>query len=230
MCIDIKLAATARLADYVLAPKLCLEREDVTLLTDIWHHQAYSQYTPPWWKPRATRSREWEFFWGVGKRMGLAMSRTTAPSPWTTSRRNSTCSTTSPPVQGCRWGRSASVGGTVYPGLDVIIEAADPATQGHLDLFPAGLEAELEAAYRDAQVTNTGTYSHLLVSRRMKNTYNSTGPELSLLQSKGTTNPAFMHSQDLAALGITSGEIIEVYSAHGRIPRWPRPVTISSPA
>ena len=109
-------------------------------------------------------------------------------------------------------------GGTVYPGLDVIIEAADPATRGHLDLFPAGLEAELEAAYRDAQVTDTGTYSHLLVSRRMKNTYNSTGPELSLLQSKGTTNPAFMHSQDLAALGITSGEIIEVYSAHGRIP------------
>ena len=34
-------AATAQLADYVLAPKICLEREDVTLLTDIWHDQAH---------------------------------------------------------------------------------------------------------------------------------------------------------------------------------------------
>jgi anaerobic selenocysteine-containing dehydrogenase len=52
----------------------------------------------------------------------------------------------------------------------------------------------------------------------MKNTYNSTGPELSLLKDKGTTNPAFMHPADLAALGVSAGEVIEVYSAHGRIP------------
>ena len=52
----------------------------------------------------------------------------------------------------------------------------------------------------------------------MKNTYNSTGPELSLLKSKGTTNPAYMHSVDLAKLGIADGELVEVYSAHGQIP------------
>ena len=45
VCIDIKMAATAKLADYVIAPKICLEREDVTLLTDIWYDKAYSQYT-----------------------------------------------------------------------------------------------------------------------------------------------------------------------------------------
>ncbi len=39
VCIDIKMADTARMADYVIAPKMCLEREDVTLLTDIWHDQ-----------------------------------------------------------------------------------------------------------------------------------------------------------------------------------------------
>ena len=219
VCIDIKLAATARLADYVLAPKLCLEREDVTLLTDIWHHQAYSQYTPTVVEAEGDKIEEWEFFWGVGKRMGLAMSLDNGPiamdhKPAKFDLLDNITAGARVPLGQIR----QREGGTVYPGLDVIIEAADPATRGHLDLFPAGLEAELEAAYRDAQVTDTGTYSHLLVSRRMKNTYNSTGPELSLLQSKGTTNPAFMHSQDLAALGITSGEIIEVYSAHGRIP------------
>jgi anaerobic selenocysteine-containing dehydrogenase len=52
----------------------------------------------------------------------------------------------------------------------------------------------------------------------MKNTYNSTGPELSLLKRKGTTNPAFMHSQELTKLDIADGDIVEVYSRHGTIP------------
>ena len=52
----------------------------------------------------------------------------------------------------------------------------------------------------------------------MKNTYNSTGPELSLLKAKGTTNPAYMHPSQLAQLGIGDGDIIEVRSEVGAIP------------
>jgi anaerobic selenocysteine-containing dehydrogenase len=109
-------------------------------------------------------------------------------------------------------------GGKVHDVPDVILGPPDPQTRGHLQLFPAGLEAELQAAYRDAQPAAAGAYPLLLISRRMKNTYNSTGPELSLLASKGTTNPAYIHSQDLAALGICDGELIEIQSEHGVIP------------
>jgi anaerobic selenocysteine-containing dehydrogenase len=66
--------------------------------------------------------------------------------------------------------------------------------------------------------SGTKDYPLLLISRRMKNTYNSTGPELSLLKSKGTTNPAFMHPQELAALQVADGDIVEVHSRHGAIP------------
>jgi anaerobic selenocysteine-containing dehydrogenase len=162
---------------------------------------------------------EWEFFWGVGKRMGLNMTMENGPidmdnKPEKFDLLNSITAGSRVPLAQIRDNK----GGTVYPGLDVIVQAADPETRGYLDLFPSGLAAELEAALADTTTLAGQDYSHLLVSRRMKNTYNSTGPELSLLRDKGTTNPAFMHPQDLSALGIADGEIIEVYSAHGRIP------------
>ena len=219
VCIDLKMAATARLADYVLAPKLCLEREDVTLLTDIWHDQAYCQYTPTVVEAEGDKIEEWEFFWGVARRMGLALELDSGPiamdrKPEKFELLNTITAGSRVPLAQIR----QSEGGSVYPGMDVIIEAPDPATRSYLELFPTGLQEELAAAYRDTRAPDPGGYSHLLVSRRMKNTYNSTGPELSLLGGKGTTNPAYMHPRDLAALGIAAGEIIEVYSAHGRIP------------
>ncbi len=219
VCIDLKMAATAQLAHYVLAPKMCLEREDVTLLTDIWHDQAYSQYSPTVVEAEGDKIEEWEFFWAIGKRMGLQMSLDNGPidmdnKPAKFDLLKNITAGSRVPLEQVR----QSDGGQVFPGMDIIIEPADPATRGYLDLFPDGLEEELAAAYRDAQTADPGNFPHLLVSRRMKNTYNSTGPELSLLKDKGTTNPAFMHPQDLAALGISTGELIEVYSAHGRIP------------
>ena len=80
-------------------------------------------------------------------------------------------------------------GGTIYDVPDVILGAPDPATRGHLQLFPPGLEQELESAYNDTAVSAAGEYPMLLISRRMKNTYNSTGPELSLLKSKAPPTP-----------------------------------------
>ena len=40
--LDYKVSATAELADYVIGSKLCLERDDLTVLTDIWYEQPYS--------------------------------------------------------------------------------------------------------------------------------------------------------------------------------------------
>jgi anaerobic selenocysteine-containing dehydrogenase len=219
VCIDIKMSATAKLADYVLAPKICLEREDVTLLTDIWYDQAYSQYTPTVVEAEGDKIEEWEFFWEVGRRMGLQLQQENGPvdmeqKPEKFDLLQNITRGSRIPLEQIR----QNEGGTIYPDLDVIIEAADPDTRGHLELFPEGLDAELAAALADMSASDSNGHSHLLVSRRMKNTYNSTGPELSLLKSKGTTNPAYLHPQDLATLGIADGELIEVYSAHGQIP------------
>ena len=219
VCIDLKMSATAQLADYVLAPKICLEREDVTLLTDIWHDQPYSQYTRTVVQAEGDKIEEWEFFWEVGRRMGLEMSLDNGPidmreKPAKLDLLKTITRGSRVPLEEIY----STEGGKVFDVPDVILGPPDSASRGHLQLFPAGLEQELEAALHDAVPTAQDEYPMLLVSRRMKNTYNSTGPELSLLKSKGTTNPAYIHSTDLAELGVCDGDVIEVRSRHGAIP------------
>ncbi|MDG2047571.1 MAG: molybdopterin-dependent oxidoreductase [Halioglobus sp.] len=219
VCIDIKMAATAQMADYVLAPKMCLEREDVTLLTDIWHDKPYSQYTQTVVEAEGDKIEEWEFFWAIGKRMGLNMSMTNGPIDMQEKPKkfdlleNITRGSRVPLQQIYN-----TEGGKIFDVPDVILDAPDPTTRGRLQLFPPGLEQELSGAYSDMKSSSTEEYPLLLISRRMKNTYNSTGPELGLLKSKGTTNPAFMHPKELAKLQIADGDIIEVHSRHGAIP------------
>jgi len=219
VCIDIKMAATAQMADYVLAPKMCLEREDVTLLTDIWHDKPYSQYTQTVVEAEGDKIEEWEFFWAMGKRMGLNMSM--ANGPINMQEKPKKFDLLANITQGSRVPLQEiynTEGGKIFDVPDVILDAPDPTTRGRLQLFPPGLEQELEASHNDMKSSGTKEYPLLLISRRMKNTYNSTGPELSLLKSKGTTNPAFMHPQELAALQVADGDIVEVHSRHGAIP------------
>ncbi|MFT4826481.1 MAG: anaerobic selenocysteine-containing dehydrogenase [Cryomorphaceae bacterium] len=223
VCVDIKMAATASMADYVLAPKICLEREDVTMLTDIWYEQPYSQYTQTVVEAEGDKIEEWELFWALGKRMGLEMSLADGPIDMVNKPskldllKNITKGSRVPVEQ-----IAAKEGGNIYDVEDVILGAADPETRGRLDFYPDGLSDEFAAAMKDTQASAStgekGEYSHLLISRRMKNTYNSTGPELSLLKDKGTTNPAYVHSDDLKKLNIADGDLIQVYSAHGEIP------------
>ncbi len=52
----------------------------------------------------------------------------------------------------------------------------------------------------------------------MKYTHNSTGPEFDLLRAKNSYNPAYMHSGDIAGLGLNDGDQIQLSSTHGSIP------------
>ncbi|CAA0106362.1 Acetylene hydratase [Halioglobus japonicus] len=217
--IDLKMSASAQMADYILAPKLCLEREDVTLLTDIWHDKPYSQYTKTVVEAEGDKIEEWEFFWAMGKRMGLELSLTHGPIDM--QNKPEKFDLLEKITRGSRVPLKDiynTEGGKVFDVPDVILGAPDPETQGRLQLNPPGVDAEFAAAYTDLQSATDTDYPLRLISRRMKNTYNSTGPELSLLKRKGTNNPAFMHPQELSALAIADGEIVEVHSRHGAIP------------
>jgi anaerobic selenocysteine-containing dehydrogenase len=219
VCIDIKLAATAQMADYVLAPKICLEREDVTLLTDIWHDQPYCQYTPTVVEAVGDKIEEWEFFWEIGRRMGLQLEINGNPvdmanKPAKLDLLKSITQGSRVPIEEI----SSHRGGRIYPVEDVVAQAPDPATAGRLELFPEGLGEEFEAAYADLSATANPAYPFRLISRRLKYTYNSTGPEMSMLGAKQHHNPAYMHSADLAELGVEDGDLVEVCSAHGSIP------------
>ena len=63
VCIDPYMSATAEMPDYVIAPKLTLEREEVTLLADSWYEKPYSQYSKAVVKIDRDVIEEWEFYW-----------------------------------------------------------------------------------------------------------------------------------------------------------------------
>ena len=71
VCIDPYISATAELADYVLAPKLTLEREDVTLLSDAWYEKPYSQYSRAVIESEHDVIEEWELYWAIADRLNL---------------------------------------------------------------------------------------------------------------------------------------------------------------
>ena len=56
-----------------------------------------------------------------------------------------------------------------------------------------------------------------LVSRRMPNVYNSSGRDIDGLTRGRPYNPAFLHPDDLAELGIAEGDAIRIRSDHASI-------------
>jgi anaerobic selenocysteine-containing dehydrogenase len=57
----------------------------------------------------------------------------------------------------------------------------------------------------------------------MSSRYNSGGHALRKLQDKDATNPAFVHPEDLAQLGLEAGDLVWIRSARSSIPAVVRP-------
>jgi anaerobic selenocysteine-containing dehydrogenase len=222
VCIDYKMSASAEMADYVVGAKLCLERDDLTVLTDIWYEQPYSQYAKKVVDAEGDVIEEWELFWELGKRLGLNLS-INQQHPLDMKNKPSKRDILAKMTTDSRVPLDEIYqreGGHVYDVPDVIVGPADPADKGYLNLLPEGISSELSKAAADADVSlqQKTDYPFQLISRRMKNVYNSTGVELSFLAAKGTTNPAFINPADMSALGIEDDEIISIGSHRGEIP------------
>jgi len=224
VCVDLYQSATAKLADYVVAPTLSLERDDVTMLTDTWYDQPYSHYTKAI-LPRNPESREeWEIYWELSHRSGMPLSL--PGGELDPSRRPSkfeVLQLLTPNAQ-IPLTEIAAVGhGKIFESVEVRVAPGDSEISGRFQLLPADIPQQLaevasEDYWQSKDILDNGkTYSHLLISRRLKHVFNSSGQQLESLRKKGTTNPAYMHSEDLAALGLSSGDLIEIASAAGTL-------------
>ncbi len=222
--IDIKLSASAKLADYVIAPRMCLEREDVTLLTDSWYSEPYAHYSPAVVDPDCDVIEEWEFYFGLAQRMGtpirlpggeLDLSR----KPTKFEVLSKILSTPRVPLAEIR----AHGEGHVFDQIALTVQPSAPGWTGRLDVGPADLLAEIAEVRAEAfgagggYGANSDAFTHRLISRRLKHVYNSSGRDLSEIRKKGTTNPAYMHPADLEKLGVASGDLVEIASDHDAI-------------
>ncbi len=214
--VDYRMTATAEFADYVIAPTLPLERADVPHLMDRWFRQPYTNYTEPVLERDGDVLNEWEVFWELASRLGSEL-----PLPGGSpdmSVRPSTDEIIDRSYHGSRMplDEVRSQLRQTHPEKRLETQPADEGATAKFTVAPADFVAELETVLSEGSDGFAGTdvsaYPFRLTSRRLKHVLNSTGTELPRLAKKGTTNPAYMHPDDVADLGVESGDIIEISS------------------
>jgi anaerobic selenocysteine-containing dehydrogenase len=217
VCIDIKRAATAKRAHYVLPGRMCLERADVPILCDTWYEQPYTHYTPAIVEapPGSEPIEEWELYWELAARLGTKIRLAGGELPL--HRKPSKEDVLRCMLHGGRIPFDEVAkhrGGVVFGAVEQRVEPADADCSARFELTPDGVVAELAAIRRESLIE---PFSHRLISRRLRQVYNSSGRDLPDSRAKGTTNPAFMNPDDLEELGARSGDVLEIESAHAMI-------------
>lgn len=233
LTLDLTMSATARLCDYIIAPKLSLESPAITQMHEMLgfygvshgYPAPYAQYADKVVDPPAGSEviEEWEFFYGLAQRMGLQLDirgrkLDMQNKPSSESLIELLCVGSRIPLDEVK----KYPNGHVFDDPPVL---ATPRSEGwthKLDVGSPEMMSELRAVreeefFEHAGYEATPVYSHRLVSRRMHNFYNSSGQHLERLTREYAYNPAFMHPEDLEALGLEPGQVVEIRSVDGAI-------------
>jgi anaerobic selenocysteine-containing dehydrogenase len=238
--IDIKMSATAQLADYVIAPKHSLEMAGITLNQDylalygvgFGYPEAYGQYTPAIADPPEGSDllEEWEFFYELAKRMGLSLALRqmglVGPAKGEPVALDMEKKPTSEDIFEILM-RDARISfdelrkhphGAVFPYPEVLVAPKQPGWEGRLEVGASEMmEALGDLAERPRAATDPPGYPLRLISRRMMTAYNSSARDLPALQAKWRYNPAFLHPDELERLGLATGDVVEISSDHASI-------------
>ena len=225
--IDPWLSATSRYAHYILPPKMALEREDATLLGEMYFEEPYAHYTEQIVAPRGELIEEWEFYCELARRLGVPLSLNGEPvalDPIPDKRAILTQMTRGSrvPLQKVI-DETAEQGGRIFPEARQPVAPRSAHNQHRFRVLPDDVAQQL-AQVAAEPVDGSGRarpadprYTHLLISRRIKQFFNSTGHNLENLQRKGTTNYAYINPSDLAELSIPDRSIVEISSRTGTI-------------
>ncbi len=221
--LDPFMGATAKLADYVIAPTLSLERADTTTLMDTWWPEAYAMYTPKVCDPPEGSEviEEWAFLWELASRMGIDVPLPGGSLPL--DRRPTTDEVldlvTAPARVPLDEVRSHPHGALLPPAEPVTVQPHRGDPTPALSLASADAMADLEtlrAEIESGTETDAG-FTHRLISRRLREVCNSVGRELPSLRAKRPYNPAYMHPDDLSELGLVDGQSVEIESSRARV-------------
>jgi anaerobic selenocysteine-containing dehydrogenase len=237
--LDIKMSATARMAHYVIAPRIGYEVPGLSLPNEtlsffgvgFGYTQPYAMYAPRLVDPPAGSDliEDWELFYGLAQRLGKPLHVSSAfswgpaasegPTALDMARKPSTDELFALLCKGSRVSLETvkrAGRGALYPDDSLVVAAKDPGWEGRLDVGNAYLLGELaeiaaEPLARDAR------FAYRLTSRRLPDVYNSSGRDIPRLTRKWSYNPAFMHPDDLAREALAAGDVVEIASGYDRI-------------
>ena len=216
--VDPWMSASAKRADMILAPSMCLEREDINNVSDAFTEEAYAHYTEAMVPPPGDTMDEYEMVWWLAKHMGIEMnfpggpvSMEECPDKATVLDLISEGSLLKPSMAKADAAALERKGAAItYDELHPVVGPADPEAQEKFDLNAGAMPSELmDYASNDPAVDG---FDFRLISRRSRHRYNSNGHTFPKLVAKMPTNPAFFNPGDLAAAGIEDGAIIEITS------------------
>jgi anaerobic selenocysteine-containing dehydrogenase len=229
--LDVRMAQTAGISDYVIGCPLSLEKADATLASDLRFPVPFAQYTAPVITPAPELVEEWDFFrrlsqamgtsWDLTGRVGMpipldvdaarAEDPATADELW-----EQLCASASVPLREVRahpHGLRADL-----PARTVERSDHDVAVSDRLQLADPVMLEELSTVVDEASTaTRDCEWPLLLTSRRMNQYYNSWGQDVPAVRELDGANPAFAHPDDLAALGLSDGDVVTIESEHGEI-------------
>lgn len=242
--VDIKMSATANLAQYVVASKMPMETPSFTALQESLslYGVGYAGYPEPWAQytdaivdppEGADLIEEWEFLFRLGQAMGLSLvlRPKTAPgsagveagTPLDMSRVPKTEELLHHLAAGARISLEevkAHPGGALFPDPPVVVLPGEP-NAGRLDVGNAKMMDDLSVIGQRVQAEppqagSNSEYPLRLIPRRQMSVYNSSGRSLSAMHGR-YYNPAFMNPDDIDELKLQPGEEVQLASATGSI-------------
>ncbi|HSV35313.1 MAG TPA: molybdopterin-dependent oxidoreductase [Ramlibacter sp.] len=223
--IDPFMTATARLSHFVIPPTMMFEHADLGTrdYESYVLHVPYAQYAQKVAEPPAGAEvvDDWFVFWALAQRLGqtvmfdgVALDMHKAPTQeelLAILARHA-----SVPYDEIR----AHPQGKVFDVPPVTVQPGDPASGARFQVAPHDVLSELGAVAREpaiqGEIRQRG-FTHLLAVRRVRDVQNTMYRQLDAVRKRLPHNPAWLHPQDLAALGMSSGGRIAIESAHGRI-------------
>ena len=242
--LDIEMSATAKLAHYVIAPRLTFETPGMTQQAEglkyfgpgLGFDEPYAQYSPKLVDPPEGSDviDDWELFYGLAQRMGLELhwvnfygwgrhiESPTQVVPLDMQNKPSTdeiyeiiCRPARIPLSEVK----TYPHGHVFEEVEEVVQPRDADCEDRLDVGNAHMLAELaEVGAEDFETRRQSAgYPFLLVPRRSYNFLNSSFRTNPKVAGRKPYNPAFMHPSDLAHLGLTSGDVVTIRSEHDAI-------------
>ncbi len=213
--LDVTMTATARLAHYVVGCKLSLEKPGTSRTAEGQLDVPFAQYTPALVTPDFDVIEEWEFFWGLAHRMRtpLVLEQGTLDldrKPTSDEYLDLIHRGARVPLDEVR----KHPGGRVFePDAPVRVVGPRPERASvRMNVAPEVVIGQIRAIRTEPR--RDGRFGYRLISRRMLEVYNSTGDHLPGLRRRYPYNPAFMHPDDLARLGVRPGDVVRIESEH----------------
>lgn len=228
--IDPWMSATARLADYVIAPLMPLEVAGTSYFTDA-HLLIGNGYGPVDAYAQVTASvaaapagsdliEEWELYYGLAQRLGLALDLAGHRLDMATKPMTDTL------LAMLHSGGRVSLDevrqhphGALFPDENIVVEPADLGWAGRFDIGNIDMMrdiADVSAESLPPAFDNLGRPVFRLICRRMTHVMNS-ACNIGVTNRGRGHNPAFMHPDDRGALGLRRGDTVEIRSATAAI-------------